>query len=942
MTKPKAIAHSLLQRAVLMLAVCCLWPVASAAQTESAREYTKENPLVYEDAWDLWPYVFLDDQGQPAGYNVDLLHLILGQLNIPYVIHLKPTKDALEDLRSGKADLMLGMVANFHDDYTTYYGKNVIHLFTHSLAHPKDQTPTVHVLDDLKRNEVIVHTGSFSHHLMEDHGWGDNAIPYNDIDKAIQMVSADGKGQVLWNTMSLKWLIHKYHADNLMLSPVDMPSGDYRFMAHDKQLLDMLDAKYAELAASEALKPLQAKWFQPEVKEESSAMPDWFWKVLIAMTASILLLLLVITIYHIRERRATKEGRQRNSRLAHILHASRVKIWTYTARTKTFTWYGDSGQPEKRYTAEEFSRRYTPADYQRLLNAINSIVSGKHKERRVEIDANDGENGECRSYIVNLSVLRTERGAPSIIIGTKKDVTEQHRRQQEVKTLTLRYQGVFNTSMVDMIYYDQDGYIKNMNARSQETFHMNLKETIKNHVKVGQLVNTDQFDYSKFNDQEDSFYSTLFLNAQGRVTNDDEQTVMFYELLVVPVYNEHKKLIGAYGSGRDITEIANTYNKAKESVKQLRVAAEAVKVHVENINLAMQVGGVRMVTYQPKTHMLAINHRMHEAQYVLTQQRCLQLTDLESQRQVMRIFRAMDRRADMSLDCNVKTTLRLPDGKRLCLQIRLYPTRDENGFITRYTGICRDTSEMMHTEMLLKEETEKAQEVEQVKNKFLHNMCYEIRTPLNIVVGFAEMFEKEHSPEEEDVYIQEIKENSAYLLNLINDILFLSRLDAKMVEINVQPTDFSQTFEGHCHMGWAHKQREGVSYSVDNQYSQLVVNIDDANVGRIINQVITNAVEHTETGYVRARYNYIGGKLIIVIEDSGSGINPKTLEHIFERFNGTTGSNQRTGLGMPICKELVTQLGGTIDISSEVGRGTSVWITIPCEAITVEHKADYQ
>jgi len=128
--------------------------------------YTQEHPLVYTDAWDLWPYVFLDESGNPTGYNVELLKMIFEELDIPYEIHLKPTERALEDLFEGRATLMLGMVASFHDRERVSYGKNVIQLFTHSVAHPREVPATVHGLEDLSKEQVIVHTGSFSHHLM--------------------------------------------------------------------------------------------------------------------------------------------------------------------------------------------------------------------------------------------------------------------------------------------------------------------------------------------------------------------------------------------------------------------------------------------------------------------------------------------------------------------------------------------------------------------------------------------------------------------------------------------------------------------------------------------------------------------------------------------------------------------------------------------------------
>ena len=912
----------------------------STAQNTFQREYTQEQPLVYEDAWDLWPYVFLNDEGVPTGYNVDLLKMIFEDLGIPYTIQLKPTSQALEDLREGKSDLMLGMVANFHDDYTTHYGKNVIQLFTHSVAHPKDLRQIVKSVEDLATQEVIVHDGSFSHHLMQDRGWGDNAIPYGDMDKAVQLVSAEGDGQILWNTMSLKWLIHKYHADNLALSPVDMPSGDYRFMANDAYLLEMVDSSFSKLKASGQLQPIEEKWFYPEnaIKRD---MPAWLW-YLVAISSFIALSLVVASLLiRIRERKVTKETRIRNDRLSHILNICQVKIWTYDVLKRTFTLYEANKRLRHNYSIQEFSKRYHPEDFDTLMDSLTLIIAKERNEIQLKMNVMDGPHGEERSYIIRLSVLRSNKGWPTVIIGTKSDITEEETKMQKDKELMLRYQAVFNTALVDMVYYDKDGFITDMNMRAQNTFQMVLDDVLKEHVNLSDILPPEDFSIKDF-ENTDYFKASLFIDyGQEKHLDSRKRTGRLdYELQLIPIYDQNHEMLGAYGTGRDITEMVDTYRQAQQSLKQLKKAMQEVASHVDNINYAMQVAGVRMVSYSPHTHMVTINHRIHEAQYVLTQQRCLEMVHPDSINAVMRTFRMMDRLKDTTINFNVKTNLRLPNGKTLCLQLNVFPVRNNEGIIQHYDGICRDTTEIMYTEHMLMLETEKAREIEQVKNQFLHNMCYEIRTPLNIVVGFAEMFEKEHSPEEEEVFIKEIKDNTSYLLKLINDILFLSRLDAKMVEISVQPCDFAQTFEGRCHQGWVNKQSPDVKYIVENQYEKLVVNIDDANLGRAIMLVVENAAEYTKHGTIRARYEYIGGKLVIVISDTGAGIPADKLEHIFERFNTTTGQDQKTGLGLPICKELVTQMGGTIDISSEVGKGTSVWISIPCEASVIEHKTE--
>ena len=193
-----------------------------------------------------------------------------------------------------------------------------------------------------------------------------------------------------------------------------------------------------------------------------------------------------------------------------------------------------------------------------------------------------------------------------------------------------------------------------------------------------------------------------------------------------------------------------------------------------------------------------------------------------------------------------------------------------------------------------------------------------------------------HSPEEETLFIQEIKENSSQLLKLINDILFLSRLDAKMIEFKPQPTDIAAVFDAHCQNAWNSFKKPNVEYVVENHYKKMEVVIDDGHLSTIIGHIATNAAQHTNEGRVCARYDYIHGHLIVTIEDTGNGIESSSLPHIFERFASKTKNG--TGLGLPICKELTEQMGGSFEINSELGRGTTVWISIPCQVLNIERK----
>lgn len=921
----------------------------------TSRIFTEEHPLVYEDAWDLWPYVFLDDNGQPTGFNVDLVSMIMDELNIPYEIRLKPTQQALEDLQSGQSDLMLGMMADFHDDYTQHYGKNVIHMFTHSVAHPTDYLKAddgtdggliVHRFEDLATHQVIVHTGSFSHHLMQDNGWTLNLQAFDDMALALQMVSTENNGQVLWNTMSLKWLIYKYHASNLTLSPVDMSSGEYRFMCNDSLLLARIDDAYARLKANERLQPLEMKWFYPEVYAGRSN-PAWLWYVAYALAAIALMLAYATLLYKIRERRATADGRLRINRLAMVLKICQVNIWTYDVEKNVVNWYGDDARSQLTMSPIVFARRYRPGELEQLKSAIKRLKAGETDDETLQMHISELNNADNENHICNVRLSKVPLSSKAegkgdtsdkdtkgvLIMCTENDNTEETKKLRSAAELRQRYLALFNTAMVDMIYCTSDGVVREMNERSKRTFKKALEKSENGKLTIRDFFpDGDIFSYH---------HITHFLTPDGEPIPPGQRrnaSSRCYEMQVQPVFDKVRNPLGIFVTAREVTEIANTYVEAKKSLEKLRSAMDELSKYVDNINYVLQVGGVRIVTYSPETHVFTIFHRMHEVQYALTQQRCLALTSSESLPQVMRIMRAMDRRTIAPVSGDIRTRLRVNGSQDVCLLLQLFPIIDEQGKVAAYEGVCRDVSEIKHTEQLLKQESEKAQEVEQLKTKFLHNMCSAIRKPLDTVVQSAEMLEKATDTDDEQARIDTIKENTAYLLNLVNDILFLSRLDAHMVESNKRETDFAKTIEALCQNVWLEGRKEGVSYMVENLYDELVISIDITNLEHILEQLLQNAVGHTNSGKVRVHYEYIGGRLAVGIVDTGDGIPQEVLDHVFDRFNTPSGKDKSTGLGLPICKELATLMGGSISITSEVGKGTTVWVTLPCEAKSVVRK----
>lgn len=901
---------------------------ADSTTVFSTTVFSTEHPLVYEDAWDLWPYTFLNANGEPDGYNIDLLRLVCKRLDIPFIIKLKPTSEALLDLKNGKSDLMMGMDAHFHDEFCSY-GKSVLNLFTHSVAHHKGVTPKVKSINDLASHHVIVHEGSFSHHLMVDRGWGGNAEGYDDMKEAIQRAINDPNCEIVWNTMSLKWLIQKYQAANLELTPIDIPHGEYKFMSNNQALLHDIDSVYSLLLSEERLQPIQNKWFYPERTE--SGIPAWIWKLAGALAAMAILSLLYFLFFHIQEKRVSKDLLRKNARLLLILQTSNVRFWTYDIPTKTFTWMDEHGNAVRNYTILEFSQRYRREDFEKLTECINQVVRREKEYVTLDLRAKDKDGGgEDREFTIALSVLRRQKnGHPSVIIGTRSDITVERLMQQKAEDTMLRYQAIFNTAMIDMCYYDENGILTDMNQKAGAAFEGGKDAIIAKKITIADVLGEGDVDLQKL---EPIHLTQIFKSADDeRALNKHlKRGLLYYELQLMPIYDQHHRLLCIYGTGRNVTEVANSYNRKQENLRQLTKANEEVTSYIQNINYVLKVGGIRMVNYSANTHTLTIHNEIGHEQYRLTQTRALALVSEKNRHAAQRLLNSMDNHTVAPIGTTIETTLRQKSGIPLCLQFHFVPLLSDNGSAHEYFGMCRDVSDIKHTEGELAKETAKAQEVEVVKNAFLRNMSYEIRTPLNTVVGFAELFQMEHSTADEAVFIEQIKENSRNLLNLINNILFLSRLDAQMIEIKPQPTDFARQFDMVCTSSWDNLRQPGVDYQVENPYQQLVVDIDAQNTSIILGQIISNACQHTTQGSVKARIDYIGDRLVMAVQDTGEGIREDFLPTIFERF--ATGANTGSGLGLSICHELVQQMGGSINIKSKPGKGTIVWVAIPCRA----------
>ena len=230
---------------------------------------------------------------------------------------------------------------------------------------------------------------------------------------------------------------------------------------------------------------------------------------------------------------------------------------------------------------------------------------------------------------------------------------------------------------------------------------------------------------------------------------------------------------------------------------------------------------------------------------------------------------------------------------------------------------------------------EKAVQAIQRKNMFLSNMSHEVRTPLNAIVGFSDLLVETEELEERQEYIKIVRENNDLLLQLISDILDLSKIEAGTFEFTNGDVDVYLLCEDIVR-SMRMKAKGEVELVLDNHLPVCHVISDRNRIHQVISNFVNNAMKFTSEGSIHVGYKLKDGELEFYVEDTGIGIEKEQLPHIFERFVKLNSFVHGTGLGLSICQSIVEQLGGRIDVDSEKGKGSRFWFTIPGVIVTEE------
>jgi CheY-like chemotaxis protein/nitrogen-specific signal transduction histidine kinase len=228
---------------------------------------------------------------------------------------------------------------------------------------------------------------------------------------------------------------------------------------------------------------------------------------------------------------------------------------------------------------------------------------------------------------------------------------------------------------------------------------------------------------------------------------------------------------------------------------------------------------------------------------------------------------------------------------------------------------------------------QKAENASKMKSLFLANMSHEIRTPLNAIEGFSRIMAETDSPEERMKFMEIIESNNGRVLALINEILDLSRVEAGEIAIKKQMTDLNEMCKG-IQLMFKFRCPDSVNLTWSQPNMKVTLNTDQNRLTQVFSNLISNALKHTSKGSITYGYRLIndGQEVEFFVTDTGSGIAPEDIDHIFQTYVSRDAEQQNGyGLGLALCKIIVEKMNGHITVSSKLGEGSTFRFTLPFE-----------
>ena len=486
---------------------------------------------------------------------------------------------------------------------------------------------------------------------------------------------------------------------------------------------------------------------------------------------------------------------------------------------------------------------------------------------------------------------------------------------------------IFKYLPIGIELYDMDGVLVDLNDKELEMFHIEKKEDVLGiNIFDNPIFPKEMKERLKKNEDADFTFRYDFSKVGSYYQNTQKQGTIDLVTKVTTLYDSEHQPINYLLINADKTETTVAYNKIQEFEEFFELVGDYAKVGYAHFNILSGHGYAQKSWYRnvgeadetPLSDIFGTYRHFHP------DDRALLIRFLD------------DARKGLTTQLSKEMRVLREDGTytwtHVNLLVKKYAPQDR---IIEIISINYDITELKRTEEMLVKARDKAEASDRLKSAFLANMSHEIRTPLNAIVGFSSLLTSTENAAEKELYNSLIGHNNKLLLNLINDVIDLSKIESGYLELRPDWVNLTELLDESV-AEYAHQVPSGVELLTNYPAHDSLVELDRLRIKQILSNFLSNALKNTATGHVEIFYEVDHQSVRIGVKDTGRGIPQNMLEKIFERFEKLDSFAQGAGLGLPICKLIVEKMNGRILVDSQLGIGTTFIIELPCRSMLVE------
>ena len=486
---------------------------------------------------------------------------------------------------------------------------------------------------------------------------------------------------------------------------------------------------------------------------------------------------------------------------------------------------------------------------------------------------------------------------------------------------------IFKYLPIGIELYDMDGVLVDLNDKELEMFHIEKKEDVLGiNIFENPIFPKEMKERLKKNEDADFTFRYDFSKVGSYYQNTQKQGTIDLVTKVTTLYDSEHQPINYLLINADKTETTVAYNKIQEFEEFFELVGDYAKAGYAHFNILSGHGYAQKSWYRnvgeadetPLSDIFGTYRHFHP------DDRALLIRFLD------------DARKGLTTKLSKEMRVLREDGTytwtHVNLLVKKYAPQDR---IIEIISINYDITELKRTEEMLVKARDKAEASDRLKSAFLANMSHEIRTPLNAIVGFSSLLTSTENAAEKELYNSLIGHNNKLLLNLINDVIDLSKIESGYLELRPDWVNLTELLDESV-AEYAHQVPSGVELLTNYPAHDSLVELDKLRIKQILSNFLSNALKNTTTGHVEVFYEVDHQSVRIGVKDTGRGIPQNMLEKIFERFEKLDSFAQGAGLGLPICKLIVEKMNGRILVDSQLGIGTTFIIELPCRSMLVE------